>query len=256
MPHRSAGRGSAGREDRIGQRAQRTDGVAAGTARLADDEDIDRAQLSHADVEIEVLIDASDVRLQKALQLVVAQSGNIQTADARNVDRAVAVDPGVDIQIDLPPGANQQLVSRADNVIGSDGSMVDRGKRRGRLFEQVRAVDRQRLAERGRDHLLKIGQLDRSGLGLVSERELILLPLLLGAFGCCGGRLRESSRTTVGMEGVTPSGGLLRVRTRLWAAGSAASAAPVDTGRRATACSRWYTVACGAAHGDSCSRRT
>ena len=118
------------------------------------------------------------MRLQKALQLIESQSRNVQAPDTRDVDGAVAIDSRVHIQIDLSPGANQQLIPRTDDVIRGDRGVVDRGKCRRRLLKQVHAVDRQRLSEGSGDHLLEIGQLDGSCLGLGSQRKLVLLPLL------------------------------------------------------------------------------
>ena len=52
--HRARGRGAAGGEDRVHQGAERAHGVVAGAARVADDEDLHRAQLPHRDQQVEV----------------------------------------------------------------------------------------------------------------------------------------------------------------------------------------------------------
>jgi hypothetical protein len=108
--------------------------------RLTYHENIDGTQFAHARVQVEVLIDPSYMRLQKALKLVIAEPGDIQTADSRYVNRSITIDARVDVQINLPPSADQDLISGADDVIRGDWNMVDRREGRWSVFEQIGKV--------------------------------------------------------------------------------------------------------------------
>jgi hypothetical protein len=55
------GGGAAGGEEGVEQGAERADGVVAGLAGLADDEDLDGAELAEIYVEVEVAIDAGEL---------------------------------------------------------------------------------------------------------------------------------------------------------------------------------------------------
>src|SRR5215472_13749077 len=99
MAHRSCRRRTTARKHRVGQRAKAANRVTPRTSCLTHYVDINRTQLAHRDIQIEVLINAADVRLEESLELIVAKPGNIQVAYLRDVDCAVAIYTAVHIQI-------------------------------------------------------------------------------------------------------------------------------------------------------------
>ena len=116
----------------IQKRAQRSDGIAAWLPRLADDEDLDGSQLPEIHVEIEVAVDASNLRLQEVAQLGKLQSGHMDGAHLRQRDGAGAVhDEGATL-VYLAPDLKPQLVARTNDVVRRDRDIVDRRKCRGR----------------------------------------------------------------------------------------------------------------------------
>ena len=53
-------------------------------------------------------------------------AGDIEAADLRQVELAVAVDAAAVVDVDRAPGAQEDLVARADDVVGRDRHVVER----------------------------------------------------------------------------------------------------------------------------------
>ena len=112
-------------------------------------------------------------------EVLVAHAGHGDRADARDVDHAVAVDHRAEVDVDLAPGAHEELVARANYVVAGDRDVLD-GRESSRRFKQVEAEDRQLLAGRGGDEFLEFVALGGRQLGGGLRRGLrLLLPLQL-----------------------------------------------------------------------------
>src|SRR4051794_4650303 len=111
--------------------------------RLANDEDLDRAQLSQVNVQIKVLEHASDRALKISVHLLIFQACDSHATDARQIDLAVAVDEDASIEIDLSPGANQEFIARSHDVIRRHGNTIDGRERTRHILEKIAAIDRE-----------------------------------------------------------------------------------------------------------------
>src|ERR1019366_6707820 len=172
--------------------------VTARTPCLTYHEDVNRAQLAHSHVQIEILVNPPDMRLEKLLDLRVLQTGNIQVSNLGEENAAIAVDSGVDIQVNLSPRPNQYLVAGTDDVIRRDGNSIHGSKRCWHILKEAEAVDGKRLAQRRKDHPLKVGELD--SFGRVHRRGRRSLGGIrgwqgLGVIQHDGGRGRRGLRT-------------------------------------------------------------
>src|SRR5271166_984608 len=134
-------RRSAAGKDCVRQCAQRADGVPAGTGRLAYYVNVNGTQLAHGHVKIKVLIDAPDVRLQVIFDLRVLQSGDIHASDLRQKDVAVPVHPRMNVEINLTPCPDHELIAGTDNIIGRDRGTIHRSKCAGHILEKTGAVN-------------------------------------------------------------------------------------------------------------------
>ncbi len=161
--HRAGGGGAAGGEDRVHQGAERAHGVGAGALGVADHEHLHRAQLAHGDQQVEVAEVARHRGLHELRDVLVRDAGHRDRAHARDVDHAVAVDHRAVVDVDLAPGADQELVARADHVVGRDRDVLHRGERGGCALEQVVAEQRQALAGGVVDEGLELVLLGRGG---------------------------------------------------------------------------------------------
>src|ERR1017187_4164069 len=127
------------------ERAQRADGVTARLPRLADDEDLDRAQLAEVHIEIEVAINATQLRLEKVTQLGKLQAGYMDCAHFRQRDGAGAVHHKGAALVYLAPDLKPQLIARANHVVRRYRNIVHWRKRRWWRIEEVGSEDRKRL---------------------------------------------------------------------------------------------------------------
>lgn len=118
------GRAAAG-EDGADQGRQAADGVVAWPARLPDDEDLDAAQLAQGDVEAEVPEHPAHLGAQVGFGVSGLDAGHAHGADAGDVDLPVAVDGGAVVDVDAAPGADVQLVARAEHVVDRHGDAVN-----------------------------------------------------------------------------------------------------------------------------------
>ena len=75
----------------------------------------------------------ADGVLKMLPKLRIGQAGNVNAAYLGQIHRAGTVDGDLGIEIDLPPYTNQQLIAGAEDVIGSDIDLSQRGKGRGDL---------------------------------------------------------------------------------------------------------------------------
>ena len=135
--HRALGAGPAGCKQRIDQRGKRTDRVGAGLSDLADHENLDGAQFAQSDDEIEILEDAGHRAAHARIEILITRRRDIDRADLGNVDAAIAIDCRAHIDIDLAPGTHQNLIARADHVVGGDGYALQRRKGAGAALEQL-----------------------------------------------------------------------------------------------------------------------
>src|SRR5271165_2137913 len=128
-------------KDRVRQRAQRADGIPTGARRLTYHVNVNGPQLAHGHVEIKVLIDAADVRLQVIFDLRVLQSGDTHASDLRQKDVAVPVHPRMNVEINLTPCPDHELIAGTDNIIGRHRGTIHRSERRGHILEETGAVN-------------------------------------------------------------------------------------------------------------------
>ena len=154
--HRTAGRGAARSENRVHQRAKRTDSVVARLLRLTDDEHLNRTKLAEVHVEIKILEDAPNLRFEERLQLLELQTGHRDVSDLGYLNAARSIYRRAQINVHLPPSANQNLVAGTDRVIGCDGNIFDRRKCVGDILKKVLTEDRQIQSRRLTQENLKI----------------------------------------------------------------------------------------------------
>src|SRR5271165_2809365 len=64
----------------------------------------------------------------------------------------------MNIEIDLAPCPDHQLVARTDDVIGGDRNVVHGSKCAGHVFKKTGAVNGKHVAQRSLHHLLEVGQ--------------------------------------------------------------------------------------------------
>src|SRR5262249_4468133 len=128
VAHGSLRRRAAGSEQGIHQRAQRTDRISTGAPHLTHYKDLHGAQLPKVDVEIEIAKDALQLRSQITRELLKLESGDVDVADLRNVDGAGAIDRQFQVEIQLAPHAQQNLVARAEHIIRRDRYAIHRCK--------------------------------------------------------------------------------------------------------------------------------
>ena len=140
---------------------ERAHGVGAGPARLAHDEDLDRAELAERHDQLEIAEVLRHRLLHLRREVLVANARDLHRAHARDVDRAVAVHYRAVVDVDLAPGADHQLVARADQVVRRDRDVLHRREGGRRAAEEVVAVERQPLAGGLEDEVLEFVLLER-----------------------------------------------------------------------------------------------
>ena len=99
--------GATGSKERVHQGAKRADGINARLARAAQHKDLDGAKLAQSYIEVKILVERGDGRMQGTLQLFIAQAGNGQGPNGRNENLPVAIDGDARIQVDLSPNVNR-----------------------------------------------------------------------------------------------------------------------------------------------------
>ena len=110
-------------------------------------EDLVGAELAQGHGQVEVVVDAADGGLDQGLQLVVPDAADVDAADLGDGEDAAAVHDRVVVDVDLAPGADQDLVTRPEHVVGGDGDVLAGGEH-GRGLEHVLAEDRQEVPGR------------------------------------------------------------------------------------------------------------
>ena len=130
----------------VDQGTQRAQRIHSRLACAAQHEDLNAAQLSHGDVQLEILEQTGDGCAHKPFHLLKAQTRHAQASNPRHKYLSVPVDRDPRIQIDLPPGTDLQLIARTEHVVGRDWSASQRGKRGRDLVKELPAVDRHRPA--------------------------------------------------------------------------------------------------------------
>ena len=217
LAHRARRARPAGGDDRREQRRLARQRHHAGPLRRADDEDAQAAQLAERDREIEVGEQPPDLRAQVLLEIGGLDAGDVEAADLRQVEHAVAVDRAAVVDVDRAPGAGHDLVAGADRVVGRDRHVVERLEVLGGVGEERRAEDRQQPAGRAFDEALELVRLRRrrrldAGAGRRRRRRgrargapLLALPAPpgrppLGAGGVAGSGCR--ARIAVALPGV------------------------------------------------------
>ena len=122
--------------------------ITPGPLRRADDEDAQAAQLAERDREVEVVVEARELRAQVLLEVGGLDAGDVEAAHLGQVEHAVAVDRAAVVDVDRAPGAGHDLVAGADRVVGRDRHVVERLEVVGGVGEEGRAEDRQQPAGR------------------------------------------------------------------------------------------------------------
>ena len=79
----------------------------------------------------------ADGVLEMLPKLRIRQAGNMNFAYLGQINRTGAVDRDLGIEIDLSPYANQQLIAGAEDVVGSDIDVAQRGKGRRYLAKEL-----------------------------------------------------------------------------------------------------------------------
>ena len=156
LAHRSRRARAAGADDRREQRRLARQRHHARPLRRADDEHAQPAQLAERDREIEVGEQASDLRAEVPLEVRRLDAGDVEAADLRQVEHAVAVDRAAVVDVDRSPDTGDDLVARADRVVGRDRDVVERLEGLGGLGEEARAEDRQQATGRAFDEALEL----------------------------------------------------------------------------------------------------
>jgi hypothetical protein len=106
MAHGAAVAGASRGKDSIDQSAERTDGVIARTPGFSDDIDRNGSKASESYGEVEVVIDASDLRAQVIGKFGVVHTGYLDRTYMREIYGAVAVHCGFVINVNLAPAAD------------------------------------------------------------------------------------------------------------------------------------------------------
>src|SRR4051812_35699664 len=122
---------------------------------LSDHEDLNRPQLSQIDIQVEVLEDAPNGRLQVRIHLLVFQACNVNAADSRQIDLTVTVYDDASLEVDLPPCADEQFIPRPYNIVCRDRNTIDGRKRAWHIIEEIASVYGKTLAARAINKFLK-----------------------------------------------------------------------------------------------------
>ena len=146
MAHRASRRRSSRCKERVYQCAERADGVHTRLAGAAQNKHLDGAKLAQGHIQVKILVERGNRRVQKALQLLEAQTGDSQGAHRGNKDLPISIHGHARIQIDLSPHMNEQLVARPNHVICWNRNPVKRRKGCGSFIEQLSAENLQRMA--------------------------------------------------------------------------------------------------------------
>ena len=83
--------------------------------------------------------------------LRIRQSGNVDLAYLGKINRAGTVYGKLGIEIDLPPDANHQLITRPEDVVRSNIHLSERSESRRHLAKQAVTIDRKESAQRATD---------------------------------------------------------------------------------------------------------
>ena len=131
--------------------------------------------------------------VKKSSNLFELQSGHVQISYFGEKYAAVAVDPRVNVEIDLSPGANQQFVTRPDHIICRDRDALDGRKCRRHIVKQVSAVNWKHVSQRLCHKLLEVGEFQSLGswlcYPLLTFRDAFCRGFgLLGRLNLRGGR--------------------------------------------------------------------
>ena len=215
VAHRAVRARAARRDQRREQRRLARQRVDAGALRGPDDEDLDRAQLAERHAQVEVGEEPADLRPQVALELRGLDAGDVEAADLRQVEQAVAVDRGAVVGVDRAPGPQDHLVAGADGVVGGDRHVVDRVEGVDAFAEEARAEHRQQAAGRGLDEALELARLRR-------RPRLVAL----------GRSVAVAERPPVGAERIAVAAVVVRGQRRLSAAIGVGAAGALRTARR------------------------
>src|SRR5690242_15873973 len=115
---------------------------------LSNYEHLNRAELTKIDIQIEVLEDSSDGGLQVRIDLLILKPRYGYAANSWQINLAIAIDNNAGVEIDLSPGANQELVARTDYVVRRHRDAVHRRECAGHIFEEIASVNGKTLAGR------------------------------------------------------------------------------------------------------------
>src|SRR5258705_13749226 len=103
MPQRSLRAWAAGRKNRIDQRAQRTNRVGSGIARVAHNDYLDGAKAANGCSDIEVLEYPRNFAFQVFFEIPIVNAGNRYLSSLRDVDLARTVHDDAQVSFNLAP---------------------------------------------------------------------------------------------------------------------------------------------------------
>src|SRR5579863_6847268 len=95
--------------------------------------------MPHGYTQVEALVEILDCRSKVAVELLVAQAGDIEHPDARQKHPSVPVHRYSGLYLDLSPYANHQLIAWPKDIGRWNRYPVHRRERGGCLFKQTPA---------------------------------------------------------------------------------------------------------------------
>lgn len=165
VAHGSGFGGAAGDEHGVEHGAHGAEGVAAGFFCVAGDVDLHAARLGDACGEFEVGVVFADGCFEVLLEVAIPHSGDCDGADFGEVDGAAAAYGYVDVDINHPPPSYLEGVAGADDVVGVDLYVAERGVGCGDVVEYFASEYGQGCACGSFDIALKCGLGRRSCVG-------------------------------------------------------------------------------------------
>ncbi len=161
VPHGAAIVGTARDEQGVDQGGEGGDGVAAGFSGVTHDIDLDVLEGAEGDAHLVVGVEAGELLVEHVLELLEVEARHADDADAGDGYGAVAADGDGPGALDHAPDVDADLVTGADDVVGTDrGRLVGREGGRGRA-EEFRPVamdpGQLLLGEGPREEALELG---------------------------------------------------------------------------------------------------
>ena len=162
-------RGTAGGKQSGDQCTERAEGIGSGSPSLTYDENLDGAQLPHLDIQVKALVNAADGIMNVLPDLCIRQAGNVDLAYLGKINRTGTVNGELGVEVNLPPDADHQLITRSKNIVGSDVHLPQRSKGRRHLAKQAVTVHRKQIANGSPNQQLEVCRRGRGSDGQQSR---------------------------------------------------------------------------------------